>query len=107
MERLGSVESIEFVESSLANKGASRSTARFDVHLVYERKIDRSAECARLHKELDGYTKAIESKEKQLSNERFLSKAPAKVVEGLRSGLQELLVLRDKAQAKINELGCG
>jgi len=107
VERLGSVESIEFVESSLANKGASRSTARFDVHLVYERKIDRSAECARLHKELDGYTKAIESKEKQLSNQQFLSKAPAKVVEGLRSGLQELLVMRDKAQAKINELGCG
>jgi valyl-tRNA synthetase len=107
VERLASVDSIEFAESSLANKDASRSTARFDVHVVYERKIDRSAECARLQKELDGYSKAIESKEKQLGNEQFLSKAPAKVVEGLRSGLQELLVLRDKAQAKINELGCG
>jgi valyl-tRNA synthetase len=107
VERLGSVESIQFVESSLANQGASRSTARFDVHVVYERKIDRPAECARLQKELDGYVKAIEGKQKQLGNEQFLSKAPPKVVEGLRSGLQELEVLRDKAQARISELGCG
>jgi valyl-tRNA synthetase len=107
VERLGSVESIEFAGASLANKAASRSTARFDVHVVYERKLDRTAECTRLQKDLEGYRKAIESKQKQLGNEQFLSKAPAKVVEGLRSGLQELEVLRDKAQAKINELGCG
>jgi valyl-tRNA synthetase len=107
VERLGSVESIQFVERSFANQGASRSTARFDVHVVYERKIDRTAECARLQKELDGYVKAIEGKQKQLGNEQFLSKAPAKVVEGLRTGLQELEVLRNKAQARITELGCG
>src|SRR5581483_10008171 len=100
VERLGSVESIQFVEASLSSKDASRSTARFDVHVVYERKIDRSAECARLQKEVDGYIKAIESKQKQLGNEQFLSKAPPKVVDGLRSGLQELEILRDKAQAK-------
>src|ERR1700686_1301713 len=38
--RLGNVEKIAFAESSLANKPGARSTARFDVHVIYERKID-------------------------------------------------------------------
>ena len=50
VERLGNVESIKFVESSLAKIAGARSTARFDVHVLYEKKIDVAAECERLKK---------------------------------------------------------
>jgi len=107
VERLASVDRIAFVESSLANKAAARSTARFDVHVVYERKIDVAAECERLRKELEKIEKELANNQKQLGNENFLAKAPANVVEGLRRRGQELLVLMEKTKSKLQELNCG
>ena len=104
VERLANVEGITFVDGSLAKKAGSRSTARFDVHVVYERTIDIEAERARLQKELDAADKEIDSKERQLGNEQFLSKAPGKVVEGMRKRLQELKILRDKLRKQLDEL---
>jgi valyl-tRNA synthetase len=106
VERLGNVEKIEFAEASPAGKGASRSTARFDVRVIFERKIDVAAECERLKKELEKIEKGIASGQKQLGNEQFLAKAPVSVVENLRKQAAELLVLREKTQAKAKELGC-
>jgi valyl-tRNA synthetase len=106
VERLATVEKVTFTKGSLAKQAGARSTARFDVHVIYERKIDRTAECARLRKELEGYEKEIESKERQMNNQQFLSKAPAHVVEGLRSRRQELEILREKTKSKMAELGC-
>jgi valyl-tRNA synthetase len=106
VERLGSVESVKFVESSLAKLAGARSTSRFDVHVVYEKKIDEAAECERLKKELEKIEKDIANGERQLNNEGFLAKAPAKVVEGLRTRAEELKVLREKTVAKMKEMGC-
>ena len=83
VERLANVEKIMFVESSLAKRAGARSTARFDVHVVFERKIDVAAERERLKKELDKIEKEIASGQRQLGNQQFLAKAPAKVVEGI------------------------
>jgi valyl-tRNA synthetase len=104
VERLGSVEKLTFTQDSLDKKAASRSTARFDVHVIYERKIDVAAERSRLTKELEGIEKEIQGKERQLGNEGFLSKAPPHIVEGLRTRMAELQVLRDKAKGKLAEL---
>ena len=106
IERLGGVEAVKFVETSLAKLAGARSTARFDVHVVYERKIDVAAECERLKKELEKIEKDIAGGERQLTNEGFLAKAPAKVVEGLRAKAEELKVLREKTVSKMKELGC-
>ena len=43
--------------------------------------------------------------QKQLANEAFLAKAPAKVVEGLRTAAKNS-VLQEKANSKLKELGC-
>jgi valyl-tRNA synthetase len=104
--RLANVEKITFVDTPLANRAGARGTARFDVHVIYERKIDVAAECERLKKELEKIEKELANNQKQLGNEQFLAKAPAKVVEGLRNRATELLVLRDKAKSKLEELGC-
>ena len=106
VERLGNVEKITFVETSLASRAGARGTARFDVHVIYERKIDVAAECDRLKKELDKIEKELTNNQKQLGNEQFLSKAPEKVVEALRRRGQELLVLQEKTKSKQKELGC-
>ncbi len=104
VERLGNVEKITFVDDSLAAKAGARSTARFDVHVIYERKIDLAAESERLKKELEKIEKELANNQKQLGNEQFLAKAPGKVVEGLRTRGQELLVLQEKAKSQLKEL---
>ncbi len=107
VERLASVEKITFVESSLSKLAGARGTARFDVHVIFERKIDVGAECERLKKELEKLEKGIGSGQRQLSNEQFLAKAPANVVENLRRQQQEFVLLQEKMLSKMKELGCG
>jgi valyl-tRNA synthetase len=104
VERLANVENIEFVENSLAKLSAARHTARFDVHVIYERKIDVAAERERLNKERGQMEKEIANGRRDLSNERFVAKAPAEVVEGKRLRLQELEILLEKVKSKLNEL---
>jgi valyl-tRNA synthetase len=106
VERLANVEKITFVENSLAKQADARSTARFDVQVVYERKIDVAAECERLKKELEKMEKEIANGQRQLGNEKFLAKAPAKVIEGLRTRAAELVVLLEKTKSKLKELDC-
>src|SRR5437762_14351163 len=106
IERLARVDNVTFVNESLSNLPASRGTARFDVHVVYERKIDVAAECERLKKQLEKIEKELTNNQKQLSNDQFLANAPEKVVEGLRRRGQELVVLQQKAKDKQKELAC-
>jgi len=105
VERLAGVEKVEFVENSLAKLAGARHTARFDVHVVYERKIDVAGERERLTKELEKIEKEIANGQRQLGNENFLAKAPASVVDGLRKRAAELAVLREKTKSKLEELG--
>ena len=104
LDRPANVETISFVERSLANLPGTRSTSRFDVHAIYEKKIDVAAERERLTKELEKIEKEQANGQRQLSNEQFLAKAPPKVVEGLKTRAEELRVLREKTLAKLNEL---
>ena len=106
VERLANVESIAFVDHSLAKLSGTRHTARFEVHIVYEKKIDVAAECERLTKELARIEKEIANGQNQLNNERFLAKAPPQVVEGIRKRADEVVVLREKIKHKLAELGC-
>jgi valyl-tRNA synthetase len=106
VERLGNVEQIRFMDTSLEKIAGARHTARFDVRLVYEKKIDTAAECARLKKELEKIEKNISAGHRQLGNEQFLAKAPAQVVENLRKQQQELALLQQKTLNKLTELGC-
>jgi valyl-tRNA synthetase len=107
IEQLAGVESLVFADAPLSNLAGSRHTARFDVHVIYEKKIDPAAECARLKKDLEKMEKEIASLQRQLENQEFLTKAPAQVSENMRKRRAELEVLQEKARAKFNELGCG
>ena len=104
IERLGSVDRITFAEVSLGQISGARSTSRFDVHVIYEKQIDIAAERERLTKDLEKIEKEQANGQRQLSNKQFLEKAPAKVVEGLKTRAEELRVLREKALAKLKEI---
>jgi valyl-tRNA synthetase len=105
VERLGNVSTITDVTQVQASQAPSRATARFDVRVIYEKKIDVAAERERLTKELDKMEKEIANGQRQLSNEGFLAKAPASVVEGLRKRAGELIGLREQTKSKLKELG--
>jgi valyl-tRNA synthetase len=104
VERLANVAKITFVDASLAKQAGARSTARFDVHVIYERKIDLAAERERLNKELEKIEKEYANNQRQLSNEQFLAKAPEKVVGGLRRREGELVALREKISRQLDSL---
>ncbi len=104
LERLANVEKITLVERSLTNLAGARSTSRFDVHVIYEKKIDVAAERERLTKELEKIEKQLTSAQARFSDDQFLTKAPSHVVEGLRKQVDELTILREKILAKLKEL---
>jgi valyl-tRNA synthetase len=104
IERLGNAEPVELVAASLGKVPGSRQTSRYDVHVVYEKKIDVAAERQALAKEIEKMERELANGQRQLSNEQFLAKAPAKVVEGLRTRSGELTNLLEKAKSKLNEL---
>ena len=106
LERLANVDQINFAGISLAGVQGARHTARFDVHLVYQRWIDTAAECERLKKELERIERNLTSGQRQLGNEQFLAKAPQAVVENLRKQQQELAVVKEKTLSKMKELSC-
>jgi valyl-tRNA synthetase len=104
LDRPANVEKITFVENSLANLPGARSTSRFDVHAIYEKKIDVGAERERLNKEMEKIEKQLVSAQARLGDEQFLRKAPPHVVDGLRKQAEEATILRKKIVAKLKEL---
>ena len=83
-----------------------RSTAEFDLRIPYiEETIDVAAELGRLRKEIEGLEKAIASKEKQLRNETFRSKAPEKIIREMEVMLAGQRVELGKMVARKAQLG--
>jgi valyl-tRNA synthetase len=104
LERMANVGSVAFVEGSLAKAVGARSTARFDVRVIYERKIDIAAERDRLYKELAKMSGEMDRATAQLSNETFLAKAPEQVVSGLEQRRAELEVLIARSKSALEDL---
>jgi valyl-tRNA synthetase len=105
VERLGGVETIDLASQPLTDTLGARRTARFDVMVIYEKKINLAEERARLRKDLEKLEKEIANGQRQLSNEQFLAKAPAQVIEGFRNRAQDLDVEREKIQSQLAALG--
>jgi valyl-tRNA synthetase len=105
LSRMARVASVEFANAPLSGANA-RSTADFDVAVLYERQIDVAAECERLAKDLAKYEKGLAAADKQLNNEAFMAKAPAPIVDGLRKQHTETKTLYDKTKSALEALGC-
>ena len=104
LERLANVDELQFASSSLEKLPNVRHTARFDVRLIYEQKIDVAAEREKIKKELEKAEKELANGERQLGNEQFIAKAPGPVVDKLRARVEELRILIEKLRKKLDEL---
>src|SRR5713226_3018168 len=87
-----------------AKSGAVRSTATFDVRIAYSDTVDVAAEKTRLKKESEGLQKAIASKERQLGDETFRSRAPEKIIKGLEATLAEQRIEVRKLQDRLAQI---
>ena len=103
LARMARVQVVEFASEPLTGSNA-RSTAEFDVAVVYERQIDVAAERERLAKDLAKFEKGLTAAERQLNNEAFMAKAPAHIVDGLRKQAAETKLLYDKTKAALDSL---
>ncbi|MHB1935171.1 MAG: valine--tRNA ligase [Acidobacteriaceae bacterium] len=103
IQRLARVSGLGLVPS-ISEVASKRSTNNFDVAVVYEKPLDIPAERERLTKDLAKFEKEMQSKQSQLQNKSFLAKAPAKVVDGLRTRANELTVLIEKTRAALDSL---
>jgi valyl-tRNA synthetase len=91
----------------LDNRPGVKNSSLWSLDVVYEKQIDVPAERARLTKDIEKYEKGVASAERQLGNEGFLAKAPAKVVEGLKKQEAETRLLLEKARAALDVLSKG
>jgi valyl-tRNA synthetase len=109
LERFAILSELRIVpkEEFDAKNGAVRSTATFDVRVVYSERGDTAAEKARLKKEIEGLQKAIGSKERQLGDETFRSRAPEKIIKGLEATLGEQRTELQKLRKRLEDLGRG
>jgi valyl-tRNA synthetase len=105
--RLGLLTALNITEGRLAQSGgAVRSSAKFDLRIEYTETMDAAAECAKITKELEGLRKAIGSKEKQLGDETFRSRAPEKIIRGLEATLATQRIEMQKLTARFEQLDC-
>jgi valyl-tRNA synthetase len=86
---------LEFQAGAAPKAPAMRSTAEFDLVLEVP-KSQEEAKARRDAKEIEQLDRNIASHERQLSDEAFLAKAPAKVVDGMRAKLAAYKAQRDK-----------
>ncbi|GGE75841.1 valine--tRNA ligase [Priestia taiwanensis] len=66
--------------------------------------INMDEEIARLEKELEKFNKEVERVQKKLSNQGFVAKAPADVIEGERAKEADYIEKRDAVLKRIEEL---
>jgi valyl-tRNA synthetase len=104
--KLAKVSEIKYDQSAVESHPELtwRFGTNFAVAVIYEKPIDVVAERDRLTKEIAKYEKGLAAAERQLSNEGFLAKAPAQVVEGLKRQESETRQLLDKARASLDSL---
>jgi len=91
-------------DMSAPDKAMSAIITGAELYLPLAGLLDIGQEIARLEKEVDHLNKEVERVEKKLSNEGFVAKAPAKVIEEERAKMNDYAEKRDKVVARIAEL---
>jgi valyl-tRNA synthetase len=86
------------------NSGAVYSAALFDVRIAYSDAVDPGTEKARLKREIEGLQRAIASKERQLGDDTFRSRAPEKIISGLEVTLAHQRVELRKLEERLSQL---
>ena len=89
--RLAYCSGVEVAQSVPQAEGSvTVVTAACRAYLPMDDLVDKKAETARLTKELEGAKKQLATAEAKLQNEKFISKAPQKVIDGVKDNAEKL-----------------
>ena len=105
LEKLASASEVVITDSYDSDDAVAIATDAGTVYIPLAEVIDFEKERARLTAETKKNDAEIERIEKKLSNEGFVSKAPAAVIEGERAKLQKYLETREALAATLSKLG--
>ena len=103
--KLASASEVILTESYDSDDAVMIATEAGSVFIPLAEVIDFEKERARLSAEMKKNDGEIERIEKKLSNEGFVAKAPAAVIEGERAKLQKYLEVRESLTAALAKLG--
>ncbi len=108
IEQLAKIESVAWLsEQDALPETATAVMQTLELHIPLAGLIDKSAEMARLAKQIKKITQEQTRYEAKLNNDNYLSKAPADIVEKARAEYQENQAVLEKLSqslAKISEL---
>jgi len=108
LERLAVLSNLKITSGQLGPGGYAHSLGEGDVYIPFSEfassQTDSQAEKVRIQKEMDGLQKAISSKERQLGNETFRSRAPEKIIRGLEETLATQRVEFKKLEDRLAQL---
>jgi valyl-tRNA synthetase len=91
---------LEFQADAAPKAAAIKSTAEFDL-VLHLPKGQEDAQRKRVEKEIEQLAKNIANQERQLGDDKFLSKAPAHVVDGMRQKLADYRIQLDKLRGSL------
>jgi valyl-tRNA synthetase len=86
------------------NLGAVRSAQGVEIYVMKDEVLDLRAETARLHRDIAALAKDIESKQRQLGDETFRSRAPERVVKSMEEKLAERTAEHHKLRDRLAQL---
>ena len=88
--KLAYANDIEIGEDFQLEGAVTVVTADAKAYIPMDELVDKKAELARLQKELDNAKKQLAGVDAKLNNEKFISKAPAAIIEGARQNGEKL-----------------
>ena len=105
IEKLASASEVILTDSYDSDDAVMIATDSGSLYIPLSEVIDFEKEKARLNAEMKKNDSEIERLEKKLSNEGFVAKAPAQVIEGERAKLKKYLETRESLKAALTKLG--
>ena len=104
--KLALLESIEYLEdkNNINKDDLVLHLENVNVYLDLSSAIDKETEIFKLNKELDTYKKELKRAEGMLSNEKFVSKAPQKLIDGEKEKVNKYTDLISKVESRLLEL---
>jgi valyl-tRNA synthetase len=106
MKLLLNAEAVELNQNYQPPKGTPVIHSELgELYLPLEGHVDKTAEIARLKKELEKYEGEIAKVEQKLNNPNFTSRAPAAVLAEHQQRLADWKAKRDKVKGSLDALG--
>lgn len=104
LEKLASASELIITDKYDADDAVAIATDAGEMYIPLAEVIDFEKEKARLNEEMKKNDAEIERIEKKLSNEGFVSKAPAAVIDGERNKLKKYLDVREALAVALSKL---